>query len=132
MDVLALLTDGLSWTSGWEDAWSCRRSRRSPGPSTSWVAPVEQLFRQVTGPLATVDTPGSFLAGRRLVAIDGTTFDLDDSPANDGFFGRPGVNKGERSAFPQARVLRSRVWHPAMFARRSVCTRLVTANWPGR
>jgi IS4 transposase len=48
---------------------------------------------------------GRFLGGRRLVAIDGTTFDLDDSPANDGFFGRPGVNKGERSAFPQARVV---------------------------
>jgi hypothetical protein len=45
------------------------------------------------------------LAGRRLVAIDGTCLDLPDTPANDAFFGRPGVNKGERSAFPQARVV---------------------------
>ena len=45
------------------------------------------------------------MAGRRLVAIDGTCLDLPDTPANDEFFGRPGVNKGERSAFPQARVV---------------------------
>ena len=106
VDVLALLTDGLSWTSGWEDAWKLpTKSAISQARQRLGSAPVEQLFRQVTGPLATVDTPGSFLAGRRLVAIDGTTFDLDDSPANDGCFGRPGVNKGERSAFPQARVV---------------------------
>jgi hypothetical protein len=28
-----------------------------------------------------------------------------DTAANDEFFGRPGVNKGERSAFPQARMV---------------------------
>jgi hypothetical protein len=39
------------------------------------------------------------------VAIDGTTLDVADTEANDEFFGRPGVNKGERSAFPQARVV---------------------------
>ena len=38
------------------------------------------------------------------MAIDGTCLDVADTPANDVFFGRPGVNKGERSAFPQARV----------------------------
>jgi hypothetical protein len=46
-----------------------------------------------------------WLAGRRLVAIDGTCLGLADTPTNDEFFGRPGVNKGERSAFPQARVV---------------------------
>src|SRR5674476_559157 len=30
---------------------------------------------------------------------------LPDTPANDAHFGRPGVMKGERSAFPQARVV---------------------------
>ena len=28
-----------------------------------------------------------------------------DTPVNEEFFGRPGVNKGERAAFPQARVV---------------------------
>lgn len=45
------------------------------------------------------------VAGRRMVAVDGTCLDLADSPANDAHFGRPGVNKGEKSAFPQARLV---------------------------
>ena len=48
--------------------------------------------------------PG-WLAGRRLVAVDGTCLDVADTSANETFFGRPGVNKGERAAFPQARVV---------------------------
>ena len=63
------------------------------------------LFDRVAQPLATAATPGCWLAGRRMVAIDGTCLDVADTPANDGFFGRPGVMKGERSAFPQARVV---------------------------
>ncbi len=31
--------------------------------------------------------------------------DVADTPENDAWFGRPGVNKGERSAFPQARLV---------------------------
>jgi hypothetical protein len=63
------------------------------------------LFDRVAQPLAGQDVPGCWLAGRRLVAIDGTCLDLPDTVANDEFFGRPGVTKGERSAFPQARVV---------------------------
>ena len=59
------------------------------------------MARPVGGP----DTPGVWLAGRRLVAIDGTCLDVADTPVNDDFFSRPGVNKGEKSAFPQARLL---------------------------
>jgi hypothetical protein len=40
-----------------------------------------------------------------MVAIDGTCLDVADTPVNDEHFGRPGVNKGERAAFPQARVV---------------------------
>jgi hypothetical protein len=45
------------------------------------------------------------LARRRLVAVDGTCLDVADTPGNAEFFGRPGVNKGEQAAFPQARVV---------------------------
>ncbi len=41
-------------------------------------------------PLGREATPGCGLAGRRLVAIDGTCLDLADSVANDEFFGDPG------------------------------------------
>ena len=39
------------------------------------------------------------------MAIDGTCLDVADTADNDVFFGRPGVNKGEQAAFPQARVV---------------------------
>jgi hypothetical protein len=105
-DVLSLLTDGLSWRSGWTESW------RPPSKSAIFQArvrlgaePVEQLFRRVAVPVASCDTVGAWLAGRRLVAMDGTTLDVADSVENAAWFGRPGVNKGERSAFPQARLV---------------------------
>ena len=105
-DVMALMTDGLAWVDGEVEA------PRLPSKSAIFQArdrlgaePVEGLFRRVVGPLAVEATPGSWLAGRRLVAIDGTTLDVADTDANDEFFARPGVNKGERSAFPQARLV---------------------------
>jgi hypothetical protein len=40
------------------------------------------------------------------VAIDGTVFDLPDTPANEERFGRPGAGRGEAQGFfPQARVV---------------------------
>ena len=105
-DVLALISDGLSWAERAENspplasksAISHARDRLGPEP-------MAKLFKRVARPLAATATPGCWLAGRRVVAIDGTCVDLADTPANDTFFGRPGVMKGERSAFPQARVV---------------------------
>jgi hypothetical protein len=105
-DVLALISDGLAWAERADDsprlasksAISHARDRLGPEP-------MAKLFERVARPLAATATPGCWLAGRRLVAIDGTCVDLADTPANDAFFGRPGVMKGERSAFPQARVV---------------------------
>lgn len=105
-DVLALISDGLAWAERSEAtgrlatkaAISHARDRLGPEP-------MAKLFERVARPLASEGSPGCWLAGRRLVAIDGTCLDLADTPANDAFFGRPGVNKGERSAFPQARVV---------------------------
>ena len=105
-DVLALISDGVAWADR-ED----RPARLASKPAIFHArerlgfAPMALLFERVARPLASKMTPGCFLAGRRLVAIDGTCLDLADTPANDGFFGRPGVMKGERSAFPQARVV---------------------------
>jgi hypothetical protein len=105
-DVLALISDGLSWSERSE------RSGRLANKAAIFHArdrlgpePMAALFYRVAKPLAEPGTPGCFLAGRRLVAIDGTCLDLADTPRNDGHFGRPAVTKGERSAFPQARVV---------------------------
>jgi hypothetical protein len=105
-DVLGLLTDGLAWSL--PDAEPVKLPSKSAifqARDRLGFEPVKALFDRVAQPLATPETPGSFLAGRRLVAIDGTTLDVADTAANDAFFDRPGVNKGEHSAFPQARVV---------------------------
>jgi hypothetical protein len=105
-DVLALISDGLAWAH--RDEGSPRLANKaaiSHARDRLGAEPMAKLFERVARPLAAEDTPGCWLAGRRLVAIDGTCVDLPDTGANDVFFGRPGVTKGERSAFPQARVV---------------------------
>ncbi len=105
-DVLAQLTDGLSWASGWQDSYA------PPSKSAIFQArarlgsePLSALFERVAKPIGGDATPGVWLAGRRLVAVDGTCLDVADTPANSEYFGRPGVNKGEQAAFPQARIV---------------------------
>ena len=110
-DVLSQLSDGLAWASGWQEEYVL------PGKSAIFQArarlgaePLQGLFERVARPIGAAPaadgawTPG-WLAGRRLVAVDGTCLDVADTSANETFFGRPGVNKGERAAFPQARVV---------------------------
>ncbi len=106
-DVMGLLTDGLAWaqTESAEPVKLPSKSGIFQARVRLGAEPVAALFDRVAQPLATKTTPGSWLAGRRLVAIDGTTLDVADSDVNHEYFGRPGVNKGERSAFPQARVV---------------------------
>jgi hypothetical protein len=62
--------------------------------------PVVNLFHRVCRPMATPETPGAFLFGLRLMAIDGTVEDVRDTPANVAAFGRHTGPRGE-SAFPQ-------------------------------
>lgn len=62
--------------------------------------PVVTLFKQVCQPIATPQTRGAFLFGLRLMAIDGTTEDVPDTPANAAMFGRHPGTRGA-SAFPQ-------------------------------
>jgi hypothetical protein len=105
-DVLAQLTDGLSWASGWAQSYAPpSKSAIFQARARLGSAPLAALFARVARPIGGEATPGVWLAGRRLVAIDGTCLDVADTPANAGHFGRPGVNKGEQAAFPQARVV---------------------------
>ena len=105
-DVLGLLTDGLSWVS--DDG----EPPKLPSKSAIFQArarlgfePVRALFGRVARPLASPGMPGAWLAGRRLVSIDGTCLDVADTATNAEWFGRPGVAKGEQAAFPQARLV---------------------------
>jgi hypothetical protein len=67
---------------------------------------LRELFRAVAGPIATAATRGAFLGGLRLMAIDGTTLDVADTPENARAFGRPTTHRGRGAgAFPQVRVV---------------------------
>ena len=79
-DVLALLTDGLSWSSGGGAGGVAVEVGDLPGPCPAWgPSRWRRCFARVARPLATASTPGAWLAGRRLVAIDGTCLDVADT-----------------------------------------------------
>jgi hypothetical protein len=85
-----------------EEALSNARARLGPEP-------LRLLFERVAGPLAGPDTPGGFWRGRRVVSLDGTTLDAQDTAANWERFGGPSTRDGRgrrlRGAFPQLRVV---------------------------
>lgn len=62
--------------------------------------PLQHLFQRVAQPIATEKTPGAFLFGRRLVAIDGHRTNLPDTKENAAYFGRLHASRGD-AAFPQ-------------------------------
>ena len=109
-DVLSQLSDGLAWASGWDEQYVLpSKSAIFQARARLGAEPLRALFERVARPIG-VEPGGStpsvgWLAGRRLVAVDGTCLDVADTVENEAFFGRPGVNKGERAAFPQARVV---------------------------
>lgn len=105
-DVLGLVTDGIAWAERDPEAGPlANKAGIFHARNRLGAEPMQRLFETVAQPLADENTPGCWLAGRRLVAIDGTCLDVPDTPVNDEHFGRPGTAKGERAAFPQARLV---------------------------
>lgn len=104
-DVLSLLTDGLAWAADEEPVTLPSKSAIFQARARLGAEPLQGLFARVAQPLSEPEAAGAWLAGRRLVAIDGTCIDVADTADNAEFFGRPGVNKGEQAAFPQARLV---------------------------
>jgi len=66
---------------------------------------MSQLFGRIARPLATPATPGAFLGGLRVMAVDGTVLDVPDSLANAKVFGYPASRHSTRAAFPKVRVV---------------------------
>lgn len=62
--------------------------------------PLVALFHACCHPIATPQTPGAFLFGLRLMALDGTVENLPDTPDNARVFGRHTTDRGD-GAFPQ-------------------------------
>ena len=66
---------------------------------------MSRLFERVARPLATNQTPGAWLGGLRVMAVDGTVLDVPDSKANARVFGYPASRQGTQAAFPKVRVV---------------------------
>ena len=79
---------------------SISEARQRVGPAV-----MTRLFELVARHRATVKTKGAFLGGLRLMAIDGTVFDVPDTENNSRVFGYPGTRKGTKAAFPKARLV---------------------------
>jgi len=102
--VLAKLLQGPRFLRPADDRVRASASAISQRREHLGVRPMQALFREVCQPLATATTPEAFLWGFRLMAIDGTTEDVADTPENARSFGRHRGARGD-SAFPQVKAV---------------------------
>jgi hypothetical protein len=65
--------------------------------------PLRRLFEEVARPMAEARTLGAWYRSWRVMSIDGSTLEVPDTLENAERFGRPGVSRGERSAYPRLR-----------------------------
>ena len=110
--VLSQLTDGLSWASGWEESFTLpSKSAIFQARARLGSKPLEALFARVAKPSGTPGMHGVCLAvddSRRAGGWWRSTGAAWTSPTlrrTQRSSARPGVNKGEKSAFPQARLV---------------------------
>ncbi|MDQ2903266.1 MAG: IS4 family transposase [Chloroflexota bacterium] len=105
--VCGLLSSDLRWCAPQEPSARltasalCYRRRTVGASSLRW------LMRQACRPLCTAETPGAFLFGHRLVALDSKLFDVPDSAENDWTFrGRTREDQPRsHSPSPQVRLI---------------------------
>src|SRR5258708_31802476 len=100
--TLAWAAQGMAVIVPWEEALSNARDRLGP-------VPLGLLCEKTAGPLAPAGAAGAWWRGLRLVSLDGTTLDVQDTDANWAHFGGPSTKDAAgrrlRGAFPQARLL---------------------------
>ena len=107
-EVLRCLLEGMRWLAEPDATFRpAGASAISQARARLGVTPVQRLYEEVVGPIATPETPGAWYRGRRLVTLDGTTFDVPDTQANEEAFGRPASSRGANAtgAFPQLRLI---------------------------
>lgn len=103
-EVMRKLVQGLSWLAIWKKEWHVPTgSALAQARERLGSEPLRELFERVAVPCAELSTAGAWLGGRRLMSLDAVELDIPDTPANAGYFGRPGGKHGP-GPFPRVRV----------------------------
>ena len=101
-EVFAAVAQGLAWAARAAEPARVAKSSISGLRSKIGAAPLAELVQRCCVPMADARThPQAFYGGLRLVAIDGSNFELPDEADNLSAFGRPGSRTGV-AGYPQA------------------------------
>ena len=104
-EVFAAMAQGLAWAAGAAEPARVAKSSISALRTKIGSAPLRDLVQRCCVPMAQQDVhPQGFYAGLRLVALDGSCFELPDEQDNVAQFGRPGSRTGV-AGYPQARCV---------------------------
>ena len=103
--VFSAISQGLAWEAGAPQPAGVSKVAISLLRSRIGAQPLADLVERCCVPLAEEAIhPSAFYRGLRLVAIDGSTFELADDPQIEQAFGRPSGRQG-RAGYPQARCV---------------------------
>ncbi|QOC90864.1 IS4 family transposase [Micromonospora craniellae] len=103
-EVMRRLVGNLRRLGSWDDDWQVpTASAITQARQRLGAEPVKMLFDRACVPLAGPGTKGAWLARRRLMAIDATTLDVADTPANVERFDRMGSGP-KASAYPKLHI----------------------------
>ena len=104
-ELFAVVAQGLAWSAGAAEPERVSKSSISELRSKIGAAPVRELVQRCCVPLADAEQhPQGFFRGLRLVAMDGSHFELPDEADNVSQFGRPGSRTGV-AGYPQAQCV---------------------------
>ena len=103
--VFSAVSQGLAWQAGAPQPAGVSKVAISLLRSRIGAQPLADLVQRCCVPLADPAIhAGAFYRGMRLVAVDGSTFELADEPEIEQAFGRPGSRQGP-AGYPQARCV---------------------------
>ncbi len=107
-EVFAVVAQGLAWAGGGAEPALVSKSSISALRSRIGSAPLRDLVGRCCVPMANPqEHPEAFYAGLRLVALDGSCFELPDEADNAQTFGYPGSRTSlvGHAGYPQARCV---------------------------
>ena len=94
--VFSVVTSGLAWAAGQPGGQRVAKSSISALRAKIGFEPLQDLMDNHCVPLADpAGHPEAFFAGLRVVAVDGSNFELPDEAANVEAFGYPGSRTGQ-------------------------------------